>query len=159
MIVWINESLGVAPYGVPLDKAVFCLDVRDLVDKKGNDSKILRNKIKVGAQILRNGKKLVVCCDKGISRSVAVSIGIMCLLGKSFEESLTLIADKVRNQSINLNLLEDVRNCVSSPADNDSKGERISNVLVAGSTGFVGTALVKRLSNKCTAKRCISKSI
>ncbi|MFX1537419.1 MAG: NAD-dependent epimerase/dehydratase family protein [Promethearchaeota archaeon] len=148
MVTWIDENLGFAPCDIKLGQGVSLLDVRDLIDRKGNDLAIVRNKIQVGADILRSGRKLVVCCDKGISRSAAVSIGILSLLGKSFDNSLKLVEGKIKDQSLNLDLLDDIKKCIDPEAGKKSKGQKTSKLLVTGGTGFIGTIFVERLCNK-----------
>lgn len=72
MTTWIDETIGFGPCASSLGTDVSILDVRDLVDRKGNELDLLRSRIETGAEMLRNGKKMVVCCDKGISRSAKI---------------------------------------------------------------------------------------
>ena len=77
-IRWITAQLGTAPalqFEVADDMNV--IDVRDLVDKGGNPVEAVREKIAAGHESLRSGKRTVVCCDYGISRSNAVAAGIL----------------------------------------------------------------------------------
>ena len=79
-IRWINEYLGTAPAAdiVELDN-IKIIDVRDLVDKAGNQSETIKEKIMTGVKYLQSGEKTIVCCDYGISRSNAVAIGIIAI--------------------------------------------------------------------------------
>jgi nucleoside-diphosphate-sugar epimerase len=148
MTVWITDNLGVAPCNLRLGNDVCRLDVRDLVDKKGNDLRILQDKIKAGLNMLREGRRLVVCCDLGVSRSVAISVGIMSLFGKSFEESVRLAAERVKNQDMNLDLLEDVRRSIGHTTEKRPNDKKTSRILIIGSEGFIGKAIIKKLSGE-----------
>src|SRR5262249_56720284 len=70
MIRWITEGLGTASWE-ELDGAegVAVVDVRALVDREGNPAALVRAKIEEGAEHLSRGRRVVVCCDYGISRS------------------------------------------------------------------------------------------
>lgn len=148
MIVWIKNSLGVAPCSTEMNSDVSRLDVRELVDGKGNDPALLKGTIETGAKMLRDGKKLVVCCDMGISRSVVVAIGILTLLTKSFDKSIELVGSKINDQSVNLDLLEDARSCLNPTNRRESRKKRTSRILVAGSTGFIGRSVTDRLASR-----------
>jgi len=148
MVVWIKDDLGVAPCSTRVNSHVSRLDVRDLVDGKGNDLGLLRNKIQTGAKMLRNGKKLVVCCDMGISRSVAISIGILTLLDKSFDSSVKLVGSKIKDQSVNLDILEDVRKCLNPTNNKQPRKREKSRILIAGSTESIGRSVIGKLSGR-----------
>lgn len=147
LTVWVRNNLGIAPCRTKLQDNVQRLDVRDLVDRKGNDPKVLLEKIETGTKIIQSGKRLVVCCDLGISRSAAVSIGILTMLDNSFDASVEQVAGKVRDQSVNLDLLEDVRDAVQHSTSKKEKHKEISGILLLGSSGFIGKALKNRLSH------------
>ena len=79
-IRWITSHLGTGPALLVRQEAdMNIIDVRDLVDKAGNRSEAVRQKITEGCDSLRTGKKTVVCCDYGISRSNAVAVGILAM--------------------------------------------------------------------------------
>ena len=68
------------------------IDVRDLVDKAGNSPEAVRKRIIYGARCLKEGKKIVVCCDYGISRSNAIAAGIIASYeGISFDAAVRLV--------------------------------------------------------------------
>jgi UDP-glucose 4-epimerase len=144
MVTWLNENLAISSCHEELHKDLLVLDVRDLVDGKGNDLDILRSKIRTGVQIIKNGKKVVVCCDMGISRSVAIAIGILCSTGMTFSQAIDLVRNKVEDQSLNLDLLEDIKASLRCKAKKASK-QTISKILVTGSSGFIGSSLINRL--------------
>lgn len=148
MIVWIKDNLGVAPCNTKLNSNVCRLDVRELVDGKGNDPALLKGIMKTGAKMVKDGKKLAVCCDMGISRSVVVAIGILTLLTKSFDNSVELVGSKINDQSVNLDLLEDARKCLNPQSHREPRKKQGSRILIAGSTGFIGRSVIDRLASQ-----------
>src|SRR3972149_1542382 len=89
-IRWITPLLGTAPALLFHQEAdMNIIDVRDLVDKAGNRADAVRQKITEGCESLREGKKTVVCCDYGISRSNAIAVGILAL-----SESISLRSEE-----------------------------------------------------------------
>jgi nucleoside-diphosphate-sugar epimerase len=150
MIVWVTKNLAVASCNDVIESGVSVLDVRHLVDKKGNDPQILRNEIGAGAKMLKEGNKIVVCCDLGVSRSVAVAAGILSLSGKSFDKSLELILRKVHNQSLNLDLVEDIGNSIGFHRKTVLKKRKKMTILIISSEEFIGGKLVDLLAKDYT---------
>src|SRR4051812_29136976 len=110
-IRWITPSLGTAPaLDVQLDDGMALVDVRDLVDKGGNQIDAVRQKIAAGVAALQSGKRTVVACDYGISRSNAVAMGI---LAKSeslpFSVAARRVVQATGEREIKLGPLEVVR--------------------------------------------------
>ena len=61
---WILPNLGTAPaMSASASEDTAVLDVRDLVDKGGNTSDAVLEKIKKGTALLREGKRVIVACD------------------------------------------------------------------------------------------------
>lgn len=78
MIRWITPFLGTAPAGsTDIEPDTGIVDVRDLVDKSGNDPRSVRAKIEQGVALLDEGRRVVVCCDYGVSRSNSIAAGIL----------------------------------------------------------------------------------
>ncbi len=148
MTIWINETIGFGPCNEDHGRETSILDVRDLVDREGNDLALLQHKIETGAETLRNGKKLVVCCDLGLSRSAIVTIGILSLLGKTFDDSAKIVAEKLKDQSLNLDLLEDMRKCLKAGTLEKLMSNGQAPILVTGGTGFIGRHLIQRINRK-----------
>ncbi len=81
MICWITDRLGTAPAtSVHLEPGMRIVDVRELVDKEGNEAANVKPLIDAGVAALNDGDRVVVCCDYGISRSNAVAAGILALV-------------------------------------------------------------------------------
>lgn len=82
MIKEINGYLATGPYMALNDthrSSAAILDVRDLVDKEGNSSELIWQKINLGLTLLTQHSKLIVCCDYGISRSNSIAAAILSL--------------------------------------------------------------------------------
>src|SRR3954468_14641968 len=80
-IRWITPTLGTAAATEVVgadDLSV--VDVRELVDRAGNRSDAILEKIRDGVASVRQGRRTVVCCDYGMSRSNAVAAGVLACL-------------------------------------------------------------------------------
>ncbi|KKL45641.1 hypothetical protein LCGC14_2353570, partial [marine sediment metagenome] len=73
MITWITEKIGTSAYKDIKKKDYYILDVRDLVDQRGNKENLIGNKIQEVLVKLNKRKKIVICCDYGISRSNSIA--------------------------------------------------------------------------------------
>ncbi|MBI1370675.1 MAG: NAD-dependent epimerase/dehydratase family protein [Planctomycetes bacterium] len=82
MTRWITDQLGTAPYE-QVDSLSDChiLDVRDLVDRGGNTAGAVADLLHQGAAAMKSGRKVVVCCDRGMSRSNAIAAGVLAMTG------------------------------------------------------------------------------
>ena len=141
-IRWITPMLGTAAataaQGIP---DISIVDVRDLVDKAGNGSGPVQEKIRQGVELLTQGKRTVVCCDYGMSRSNAVATGILATFEKiGFEKALRRVQEATGEAQIKVEPLNAVR---------DALGLRLSakpttaqrTILVTGGSGFLGQAM------------------
>ena len=146
MIRWITPMLGTASAGssdIEPDTAI--VDVRDLVDKIGNSSDAVLAKINQGTALLNAGRRVVVCCDYGISRSNSIAAGILSLHSTmSFDEAVNEVRRATGEGEIKLEPLNVVRRALGSgaPQFTRSQGARI---LITGGSGFIGTALRRGL--------------
>lgn len=152
MISWITDKLGTASYyyyeSVRDKTDAVAVDIRELTDKEGNTASLTREKIQTILRRLQDGEKVIICCDKGISRSNAIAVGVLIATGMPYEKALQLVIDKVGASDINLGLLHDIRSFQEPKAH-----QKIStNILVTGATGFIGQALTKAL--KAEHKLC-----
>ena len=147
MIRWITEQLGTAPATEVADLPdVSLVDVRDLVDKGGNSASAIRTKIDQGVQLLNEGRRTIVCCDYGISRSNAVAAGILAVYGGiSFREAVRTVQQRTGETEIKLEPLQVVREAIES----FSAPAAVSRptILMTGGSGFLGTAIRTRLAN------------
>ena len=149
MIRWITENLGTAPASeksVTSDFAI--LDVRDLVDKFGNSAIATKEKIDWGLKLLRQGKRVVVCCDYGISRSNAIAAGILSLHNDmSLNEAIKAVIQATGEHEIKLEPLQSVRLALEDePLAKPHDAEH--RILLTGGAGFIGQALFRELSKQ-----------
>jgi len=153
MINWINEMLGTASASdqcLTGDLAV--LDVRDLVDKSGNSPADTKKKIDQGIDMMEQGKRVVVCCDYGISRSNAIAAGILSLSrGISLDKAIGEVIHATGVQSIKLEPLRSVRNALQ--ASSVGVADSSLRVLITGGAGFIGQLLFSELSNVVAPSR------
>jgi len=145
-IRWITPQLGTAPalqFEVADDMQV--IDVRDLVDKGGNHVDTVRQKIAAGSESLRSGRRTIVCCDYGISRSNAVAAGILARHASlPFAEAARRVVAATGETEVKLEPLEVVRRALGEdPTRGAGAGDRI---VVTGAAGSIGRALVPRLA-------------
>ncbi|NYT46283.1 NAD(P)-dependent oxidoreductase [Alcaligenaceae bacterium] len=146
-IRWITPLLGTSPAsGVTETSSISIVDVRDLVDKAGNRADIVREKIEQGVRSLRRGKKTVVCCDYGISRSNAVAVGILARFESiAFAEAVKRVQNSTGEKEIKLEPLLVVRAALGDAECTANSGSR--TVLVTGASGFIGRAVVPILES------------
>ncbi|MEN6348198.1 MAG: NAD-dependent epimerase/dehydratase family protein [Syntrophomonas sp.] len=158
MINWLTPYIGTAGYmeGSPYcEKHGFvCLDVRDLVDKRGNTRQSIRAKIEEGVRLLQQGNKIIVCCDYGMSRSNSIAIGIITKYeNHSFENVVADVLKIVGKDVIKAEVLNMVRICLGQ--QNMPKSEPI--ILITGASGFIGSNLVAGLDKSQHQTIALSK--
>lgn len=115
------------------------LDVRDLVDDYGNAVEEVRLRVLSGLDSLAAGKKLVVCCDRGISRSNAIAAGILARHQNiPFRDAILATISSTGEQSIKLGMLSSVRLALGEELPSPGNGKR---VLITGENtiGIGGT--------------------
>jgi len=146
VIRWITEQLGTAPASEVIDLHDVCIvDVRDLVDKRGNSVVAIKNKIDQGVQFLKKGHRVIICCDYGISRSNAVAAGVLAVhKGISFLEAVRIVQQRTRETEIKPELLKIVGQAVGNLPLLAAASRQ--TVLITGGGGFIGTALRTRLA-------------
>jgi nucleoside-diphosphate-sugar epimerase len=145
-IRWITPQLGTAPaLSVNGRVDINVIDVRDLVDKAGNSVDAVRRKIVEGCESLRSGKKTVICCDYGVSRSNAIAAGIVAM-----SESLPLavavrrVLEATGEKEIKVEPLLVVGKALGEKQKKSSHEKR--RVLITGGTGFLGRSIIPKLS-------------
>lgn len=77
MIAWIWKNLGTCSLLDIAPEGAIILDVRDIIDGKGNSIEILKMKISVGAGLLSMGQTVIIRCVAGMSRSNLIACAIM----------------------------------------------------------------------------------
>lgn len=145
-IRWISPKLGTAPaMSISQSDDISILDVRDLVDKGGNNGAAVMAKIRSGAAELQAGKRLVVACDYGISRSNAIAAGVIALSENiPVDQAIRRVIAATGEQEIKLELLAAVRGALEpGPGARASNGD--GTVLITGGSGFLGAALADRM--------------
>lgn len=149
MIRWITDQLGTASYYdyERLDSIadVQLVDVRELTDSEGNDPGQLLMFIDGAANQLRRGKRLVVCCDKGISRSNAIALGTLLATGMGYEQALRRLVEELGSTDIDLGLLKDI--CKLYGFTQQQKPDRPTRILITGATGYIGRAVLDTLGS------------
>jgi nucleoside-diphosphate-sugar epimerase len=147
-IRWITPVLGTAPaLSVRSEAGINIIDVRDLVDKTGNRTDVVRGKIIEGCRSIRAGKITIVCCDYGISRSNAVAVGILAMLeGISFEIAVRRVLEATGEKEIKVEPLQAVRRALGENLKRPLN--RKLRFLVTGSTGGIGRSVSHILSQE-----------
>lgn len=149
MIRWINQWLGTCAYDRrgPGDYAL--IDVRDLVDKGGNSSAAIVASIEAGAAARKAGRKVVVACDFGVSRSNSVAAGILSVVENcSLDSAVANVIAATGELEIKLEMVQSVREALGDSVRNE-EADRVETVLVTGGSGFLGRNLVPRLRQSC----------
>lgn len=142
MIRWITTTLGTAPYrAIPVGLEADRLDVRNLLDREGNSPALVREAVERGVRQLKAGRKVVVCCEHGMSRSNAIAVGILATYeGVSLETAIRKVLLATGEDSIRLEVLATLRAALQQPDGRPAKSVR-PRVLVTGATGMIGAQL------------------
>jgi nucleoside-diphosphate-sugar epimerase len=145
-IRWITPHLGTGPaLQVAQEADINIIDVRDLVDKAGNRADAVRQKINEGCDSLRAGKKTVVCCDYGISRSNAVAVGILAVYEAiPFEAAVRRVLEATGEREIKVDPLQAVRRALGLDKKHSQHQKR--RVLVTGGAGLIGKPVSQKLA-------------
>ena len=148
-IRWIRKNLGISSYSaIKKTPNLKILDIRDLVDKEGNSTKVIKSKINEGLHYLQEGKKVAVCCDYGISRSNAIAAGILSELeGINFEDSIKQIIRKTGEKSIKVEVLSAVRKAIKQK-NTKNKSVKKKNILITGGAGFIGKSIIRKIAHE-----------
>lgn len=142
MIRWISPLLGTAAArDIENVAGIVVVDVRDLVDKSGNRSDAIREKIRQGVDAVAQGQRTVVCCDYGMSRSNAVAAGIVVSAENiTFDAALRRVQEATGETQIKLEPLNAVREALGLRLERKTSAP-LRTVFVTGGGGFVGRAL------------------
>jgi UDP-glucuronate decarboxylase len=151
MIRWITNNLGTAAFEtIRSSDDCLVIDVRDMVDKGGNLPETVQEKIEEGTVGLAAGRRVVVCCDYGFSRSNAVAAGIIAFAHKkSLEESVKEVLATTSEKNIKIEVLATVREALEKMGYLEKKDDiSTRTALVTGGTSFIGSLLIERLKAK-----------
>jgi UDP-glucuronate decarboxylase len=147
LIHWISEQLGTAPASdQSITSDLFVLDVRDLVDKFGNSPSATWEKIAQGVSLLQQGKRVIICCDYGISRSNAIAAGILARFkGIPLDQAIYEVIHAIGIHEIKLEPIRSVRHALQDGSVRIK--DDAPRVLLTGGGGFIGQVLLRKLSN------------
>lgn len=150
MIHWITENLGTGAWEKVEKNPDLCfVDVRDLVDKSGNLPLVIKSKIDEALAHIQKGKKVVICCDYGMSRSNAIAAGVLAISQDlSLEEAVRKVVEATGETSIKIEVLSVVRNSINVATTTDKTVSTESSrrrILVTGASGFIGSLLIQEL--------------
>jgi UDP-glucuronate decarboxylase len=141
MVNWITDNLATAPHSSAGDVPdALLVDVRAMVDRGGNRAEQLRGYVQAAVEGLGSGRRVLICCDHGISRSNAVAAAVLSRHeGVGFDEAVQRVLSATGAAEIRLDVLEAVRaavQAVSVRTGNDSR-----TWLITGGSGYLGAAL------------------
>ncbi len=145
-IRWITPLLGTAAANeVEGIVDVQVIDVRDMLDKGGNTALVIKEKIQLGCELLSAGKKTVVCCDHGISRSNSIAAGILARFEAiSLDDGVRRVLAETGETELRMDVIEAVRNAIENEISIDKKR---NCWLLTGGHGYLGTLLAAEIPN------------
>ncbi len=141
MVNWITAQLGTAPHAGTADVAdALIVDVRAMVDRGGNRVQQLHGYIQAALEGLGSGRRVLICCDHGISRSNAVAAAVLSRhAGVSFDEAVRQVLAATDAAEIRLDVLDAVRAAVEGGTA--ASAADACTWLLTGATGYLGGAL------------------
>lgn len=142
MIRWITAVLGTAPYRTAqAAQDVYRLDVRELLDREGNSPVLVHKVVEEGIRQLKEGRKVVVCCEHGMSRSNAIAAGILAAHEDiPLEVAIRRVLRATGEDSIRLEVLSTLRVALLPLAEHPARNIR-PRIFVTGASGMIGTRL------------------
>ncbi len=110
---WITKNLGTASLK-ELEKVKKLKDVEielvtDLIDGEQVNKGQFKSKVNHVEKIIKKGKKAVVICVGGMSRSNSVALAYLVKKGMDFDEAHNLIKEKVPIAQISMDLLDFIK--------------------------------------------------
>lgn len=137
MIRWVDQDLGTAAFADRETDGIEVLDVRSIVDGAGNSREALQALVEAGLGAVRSGRRLLVCCDHGVSRSTTIAAGIVARRdGTSFDDALRRVQDRTGEHRMDFALVQSVRDALDHP---EVPSPLQGRILVTGGTGFLGS--------------------
>ncbi|MFA6636508.1 MAG: NAD-dependent epimerase/dehydratase family protein [Candidatus Omnitrophota bacterium] len=152
MVKWIRSNIGTASYEDGVEcSGISIIDVRDIIDRKGNQELSVMEKIDEAVLRVRNGEKIVICCDYGMSRSNAIAVGVLVKTeGLPFIDAVRKVLKTTGEKQIKVEMLSIVRSALEEASLNSLPIVRNDAILVTGGTGAIGTALVPHMKTFAT---------
>jgi UDP-glucuronate decarboxylase len=147
---WLTSEIATGAYEKVINNTPemcdLIFDVRDLVDKSGNSLAYIGRKIDDGVEFLRKKKRIVVCCDYGMSRSNSIAVGIMMkFYDIDFSSAVNLLKQTVDEEDVKVEMLNTVYSALFT-ATNEPKDRK--NILMTGGSGFLGREVIKIVEKK-----------
>lgn len=145
-IRWITPYLGTAPAEEVVGRSdVSVIDVRNLVDKEGNDLVEVRERVMTGVASVKRGLRTVIACDYGISRSNAIAAGVLSVADKlPFVAAVRKVMETTGENEIKSAPLNAVHLAISG-GEPTQPNTRPACVLVTGAGGALGPSILSRL--------------
>ncbi len=162
MIRWITKYLGTSAWEHVYNiNGIYIVDVRDLVDKGGNQPQIVKAKIDEALAHLQKNEKVVICCDYGMSRSNAIATGVLAIQENlSIDEAIQRIMSSTGETSIKIEVLSAVRNSLKESVQEITLPETYElRLLVTGASGFIGSSLLPKLKTKYDVTALTSREL
>ena len=150
---WLTEEIATGSYNEVskkvLDPDAVILDVRDLVDKSGNDVDYVKSRIDEGISILKKNQKLIVCCDYGLSRSNSIAIGIIKKTKNiSFLEAFRIARQKIDESSVKVEMLDTVYRALHVNHGLKNSSDKSLKLCITGAGGFLGRNLIEKIGTE-----------
>lgn len=141
MTCWITPDIGTGRYeDYTCTSGVEIVDVRNMVDRNGNSAAAVRAHISRALMALESGRRVVVCCDHGISRSSAIAAAVISQWhGISFDAALRQMLVASGYPEVRVEVLAAVREALPAPAAQNDRKE--SRVLLTGGNGGLGSVI------------------
>jgi len=134
---------------------IFLCDVREFIDKEGNLPDKIAEKIKLCVEELKKGKKVLIFCDYGISRSSSIACGVLSVIRKiRFAESVMIVSEKIGHGNMNPGVLMAVKKAIekineSSTSEEEKKSlKKRKRILCTGGNGFIGRKIREKTEDE-----------
>ena len=144
MIRWITPTLGTSAWSTDLERGAYSVvDVRGLLDRRGNANPEILELVTEAQELLGAGQKVVICCDHGISRSNAIAAAVLARIeGIAYGSALLRVIESTGERQIKLEVADDIRAAIEARPSPTTTGVDDGRVLVTGAMGFVGRYLL-----------------
>lgn len=115
MIFWITKNLATCGQmeGRKLKKEkkedIEVVKVWDLIDGPQENIGQFKSKVDKVERAIKYGKKVVIACRGGLSRSNAVALAYLVKNGMDFDEAYDMIREKVPVAQIDLGLIDSIK--------------------------------------------------
>jgi nucleoside-diphosphate-sugar epimerase len=145
---WFTNDIATGAYEdvskITLDYNTVIFDVRDLVDKIGNPPRYIISKVEQALLLLNSGKKIIICCDYGMSRSNSLAVAVISQWKNiPFAEAVELVKSKIDGAGIKIEMLNTVYEALHK---NKQREDSRKNVLITGASGFIGRHLLSAMA-------------